>query len=82
MIQKDMLWYEFIPPLFFIVGVPMVLHGLYDTLLKKEMNAGALLIAILSFLFLAFQISRLHGVDDEEAQREMMREYKRRRAAM
>lgn len=75
-------WYDYIPRLFLIVGVPMVLHGLYDTLLKKDMNAGALVVAVLSFLFLAFQISRLHGEDDEEAKQAMLREYKRRRAAM
>jgi RsiW-degrading membrane proteinase PrsW (M82 family) len=82
LIQQDLSWYEFIPPVFFIVGIPMVLHGLYDTLLKKEMNAGALAVAVLSFLFLAFQISRLHSEDDEEAKQKMFREYKRRRAAM
>lgn len=75
-------WYEYIPRLYLIVGVPMILHGLYDTLLKKDMNAIALGVAVLSFLFLAFQISRLHGEDDEEAQRAMLREYKRRRTAM
>ncbi|HTU17989.1 MAG TPA: PrsW family glutamic-type intramembrane protease [Gemmataceae bacterium] len=75
-------WYEYIPRLYLIVGVPMVLHGLYDTLLKKDLNAGALVVAVLSFLFLAFQISRLHGEDDEEAKRVLLREYKRRRAAM
>ena len=75
-------WYEYIPRLYLIVGVPMILHGLYDTLLKKEMSAIALGVAVLSFLFLAFQISRLHGEDDEEAHKAMLREYKRRRAAM
>ncbi len=75
-------WYEYIPRLYLVVGVPMILHGLYDTLLKKEMNAIALGIAVLSFLFLAFQISRLHGEDDEEAHKAMLQEYKRRRAAM
>ena len=75
-------WFEYIPRLVAIVGVPMVLHGLYDTLLKKEMNALALGVAVLSFLFLAFQISRLHGADDAEAKEALLREYKRRRAAM
>jgi hypothetical protein len=46
------------------------------------MNAGALGIALLSFVFLAFQIYRLHGADDEEARKQLLREYKRRRAAM
>ena len=75
-------WYEYIPRLYLIVGVPMILHGLYDTLLKKDMEAIALGVAVLSFLFLAFQISRLHGEDDEEARKELLREYKRRRTAM
>jgi RsiW-degrading membrane proteinase PrsW (M82 family) len=82
MIQGEISWYEYIPRLYFIVGVPMVLHGLYDTLLKKELNAAALAVAVLSFLYLAFQISRLHGEDDKEAKEEMLREYKRRRPAM
>jgi hypothetical protein len=46
--------------------VPMVLHGLYDTLLKKEMNAWALIPALLSFAFLAYQISRLHAEEKVE----------------
>jgi len=75
-------WYEFIPPVFLIVSVPMVLHGLYDTLLKKDMNAWAMLVAIVSFLYLAFQISRLRGQDDVAANKAMLKEYKRRKAAM
>jgi hypothetical protein len=42
LIQREMAWHEYIAPLFLIVGIPMLLHGLYDTLLKKEMNAAAL----------------------------------------
>jgi hypothetical protein len=57
----------------------MVLHGLYDTLLKKEMNALALAVAVVSFLYLAYQISRLRGVDDQAAHEDMLREYQRRR---
>jgi len=64
------------------VAVPMILHGLYDTLLKREMNGIALLVALASFGYLAFQVSRLHGVDTREATDEMLREYKRRRKAM
>jgi RsiW-degrading membrane proteinase PrsW (M82 family) len=79
LMQQQDHWYEYIPPLFLIVGVPMVLHGLYDTFLKKEMNGAALGVAVLSFLYLAFQISRLHGADDEAATKAMLREYKRRR---
>jgi RsiW-degrading membrane proteinase PrsW (M82 family) len=41
-----------------IVIVPMILHGAYDTLLKKEFNMYALLVAVASFGWLAFQIER------------------------
>jgi RsiW-degrading membrane proteinase PrsW (M82 family) len=39
-----------------MLAVPMVLHGLYDTLLKMEMNVWALVVAVLSFGWLAVQI--------------------------
>lgn len=39
-----------------IVLVPMVLHGLYDTLLKQDYHAWALVVALLSFGWLAWQI--------------------------
>lgn len=41
-----------------IVLVPMTLHGLYDTLLKKDLDALALVVAVASFAWLAFQIER------------------------
>ena len=52
-----MRWYDWIVRSIAVVAVPMVLHGLYDTFLKKEMNALALTVAVCSFLWLAFQIS-------------------------
>ena len=39
-----------------VMAVPMVLHGFYDTLLKKDMNAWALGVAVLSFAWLAWHI--------------------------
>lgn len=39
-----------------VLIVPMVLHGLYDTLLKKEHEALALLTAVVSFAWLAWNI--------------------------
>jgi RsiW-degrading membrane proteinase PrsW (M82 family) len=39
-----------------IIAVPMVLHGFYDTLLKKDMNGWALAVALASFGWLAMQI--------------------------
>lgn len=41
-----------------VLGVPMVLHGLYDTMLKKEMNGLALLTAVASFAFLVWVVER------------------------
>ncbi len=81
LIQDLSSWYEYIPPILLIVAIPMVLHGLYDTLLKKEMNAVALVVAVVSFLFLAFQISRLRVGDDQVASEEYLMEYKKRRLA-
>lgn len=75
-------WYEWIWPTLFVVGVPAVLHGLYDTCLKKDMNGIALLVAFASFGYLAFLFSRLQTGDDEAANEAMLREYKRRKASM
>jgi RsiW-degrading membrane proteinase PrsW (M82 family) len=49
--------------LILIVLVPMILHGLYDTLLKQDHDAVALLIAALTFAWLMFQIERLHRTE-------------------
>lgn len=46
-----------------IVFVPMVLHGLYDTLLKKEMEGMALVAALASFGWLAYQIERMRRLE-------------------
>ncbi len=49
-----------------VVIVPMVLHGLYDTLLKQQYDGAALGVALASFGWLTFQIEmakrRLDGV--------------------
>ena len=39
-----------------MLAVPMLLHGLYDTLLKKDMNVWALVVAVISFGWLVMQI--------------------------
>jgi RsiW-degrading membrane proteinase PrsW (M82 family) len=41
-----------------ILAIPMVLHGLYDTLLKKDAPGLALFCALVSFAWLAFQIEQ------------------------
>ncbi|WP_020471601.1 PrsW family glutamic-type intramembrane protease [Zavarzinella formosa] len=72
-------WHDWIGPILLVIGVPMILHGLYDTSLKRDMNGVALLVAIASFGWLAYLSSRLYGTDDEAANRAMLAEYKRRR---
>jgi RsiW-degrading membrane proteinase PrsW (M82 family) len=51
---------EFLWRLAQIVAVPMILHGLYDTLLKKDMRAGAFLAAVVSFGWMVYQLERYH----------------------
>lgn len=50
-----------------VAAVPMVLHGLYDTLLKKDLNVWALAVGLVSFAWLAWQIETARG---EEPTRE------------
>jgi hypothetical protein len=60
----------------------MVLHGLYDTCLKRDLSAVALLVAVASFGWLAYLTSRLYGTDDADATRDMLAEYERRKGAI
>ncbi|MFL5241331.1 MAG: PrsW family glutamic-type intramembrane protease [Gemmataceae bacterium] len=84
MMQQGEEWYDYVFALFLIIGVPMVLHGLYDTLLKRgEMlqNGMALAVAIATFGWLAFQMA-LGGQQERRAERRAFRkQYGRRRAA-
>ena len=59
----------------------MVLHGLFDTFLKRDLHLGALITAILSFGYLAVLSYFLHGRDDVVANEEMLRKYKKMRKA-
>jgi RsiW-degrading membrane proteinase PrsW (M82 family) len=56
-------WYEWFLPLLLALGPSMVLHGLYDTLLKREMEIGALLTAVASFALFFFLYER--AIKDE-----------------
>jgi RsiW-degrading membrane proteinase PrsW (M82 family)/DNA-directed RNA polymerase subunit RPC12/RpoP len=53
--------------LLYILAVPMILHGLYDTLLKREMGGYALLVAVISFAWLAFMLERARTVEEHAA---------------
>jgi RsiW-degrading membrane proteinase PrsW (M82 family) len=44
-----------------MLAIPMVLHGFYDTLLKKDMNIWALVVALLSFAWFAWQVELARG---------------------
>ncbi|MEZ6065910.1 MAG: PrsW family glutamic-type intramembrane protease [Planctomycetaceae bacterium] len=46
------------------LGIAMILHGLYDTLLKKELELGALLVAGLSWAWLAWLFYRRRADGD------------------
>lgn len=64
-----------------VIVVPMVLHGLYDTMLKKELDLLALIVAATSFGYLAWTISRLRTSDDEDERAAYVARYIRSRAA-
>jgi RsiW-degrading membrane proteinase PrsW (M82 family) len=59
-------WYEWLLHLVLLVSVPMTLHGLYDTLLKRELTPWALLVALASFGWLIFMIERARLGDVEK----------------
>ena len=73
---------DLIAPMLVVIAMPMVLHGLYDTSLKRDMNGFALLIAAASFGWLAFLSSRLNSRDDEAANEAMLKEYRRRKKSL
>jgi hypothetical protein len=45
----------------------MVLHGLYDTLLKREMGVGALILALISFGCLIALVEHARRLEPERA---------------
>jgi RsiW-degrading membrane proteinase PrsW (M82 family) len=51
-----------------LVCVPMFLHGLYDTMLKKEMDTAALVVAIVSFGWLVYLIEQFRRQEQSVAQ--------------
>src|SRR5262249_5691978 len=61
-------WPEYGLALLRVLAVAVVLHGLYDTLLKQERTGLALLVALTSFGWLAWQIEsmRRQEVRDDE----------------
>jgi RsiW-degrading membrane proteinase PrsW (M82 family) len=62
-------WHSYIPRIIALVSVPMVLHGLYDTALKKEMNWVALIAALLSFGWLIYCMESGRGYEHDRPRR-------------
>jgi RsiW-degrading membrane proteinase PrsW (M82 family) len=52
-------WFEWFIPVFKVAGVPMFLHALYDTALKKDHELVALLTAVVSFAAFAWLYERV-----------------------
>lgn len=73
LIHREQKFYEYIVPMLVFIALPMILHGLYDTFLKKDMTVGALVIAAFSFAFLAVLIYKLRDRDDERKAKKLMR---------
>ena len=66
-IQGDPDWGEYSLAILRILAVPMVLHGAYDTLLKKDMDILALVVGAISFLWFVWLIEYARSEDGERA---------------
>ncbi|HMC12107.1 MAG TPA: PrsW family glutamic-type intramembrane protease [Pirellulaceae bacterium] len=73
-------WWIYALAVLQMIAIPMVLHGLYDTLLKKDMEFFALVTAGASFGYLAWQISHLRTSDDEDERAAYVSQYIRSKA--
>jgi hypothetical protein len=62
-IQGRLEWADLCLPLLRILAVPMVLHGLYDTLLKKDLDVWALAVGVATFAWFAWRIETARGTD-------------------
>ena len=56
-------WYNYLLQVVLTISIAMTLHGLYDTLSKKDMEPWALAVAAASFCWLAFQIEMMRRGD-------------------
>jgi RsiW-degrading membrane proteinase PrsW (M82 family) len=65
-IQGDLDWLNYSVAVLQIVAVPMVLHGLYDTLLKKDLEFWALAVGAASFAWFALHVEMVRATDPEK----------------
>jgi LSD1 subclass zinc finger protein len=63
MLQGADEWYEYPLVAVLFVSGPMILHGLYDTLLKRDMDVAALVVAAVSFVAMGVAIERNHQAE-------------------
>lgn len=54
LLQSSQSWYGILGNSAVLVSAPMLLHGLYDTMLKKQMDGAALVVALISFAWLMY----------------------------
>jgi RsiW-degrading membrane proteinase PrsW (M82 family) len=66
-LSEDLDWKELIVVILIALAGPMVLHGLYDTMLKRDMAVWALVTAIASFVWLAVLIEWTRYQEENEA---------------
>src|SRR5262245_16926340 len=59
-------WEQILLPALQVLGVAMVLHGLYDTLLTQQMTPAALVIAVVSLGWLGYQIESIREKEAAE----------------
>jgi RsiW-degrading membrane proteinase PrsW (M82 family) len=59
-LESEQNWLSYLFLAAALVAAPMVLHGMYDTLLKKDMHIAALGVAVASFAYLAYQVEFTH----------------------
>jgi hypothetical protein len=67
-------WFAWCVGLVCVFAIPIVLHGLYDTLLKRELNGAALVVAALSFAWLAWLTQQCVG-DERHAYQARIRRW-------
>ncbi len=59
-VQGDLDWTSYALAILQIIAVPMVLHGIYDTLLKKDMDLWATAAGVATFAWFAIQVEMAH----------------------
>lgn len=64
----DLSWGDLLPPLLRVLGVAMALHGFYDTLLTQDVILPALVVALLSFAWLGWQIEESREIEQRHNQ--------------